>query len=99
MNSGLGKYLDDLYSCVRSNHSVLMEILNNAEVDLDSFEEGKTLALDHKRLISCLFQIVREWTIEPERKKCFEAILEELKNQHPDEDSRSEIIVVIPGKV
>ena len=101
LQTGFGQYLNNLVNCVEENQSVLTEILQTSEMELESVtteKNAKTYNLDYQRLISCLIQIVREWSEigENERKICFQPILEELKSHFP-EDSRDEIRILVPG--
>lgn len=103
LQSGLDAYLSDIFNCIESNHLLLNQILEaflkENEPDVAYDQGSKTLALDHQRLLSSLLQVVREWskTGEEERQVSYGAILEELKQHFPDEESRDELNVLVPG--
>ena len=83
LSAGFERYLNNLYNCVEYNNSVLQDILQSSELQVDddsNQDQKRTLALDFQRLNSCLMQIVREWSADgqAERDKCFSPIIEEL---------------------
>ncbi len=100
LTSGLDKYLSDIFSCVSDNHDFLQKVLDQFDDDSDDEDEKhKTLKCDYQGLISCLLQIVREWSKEGEheRQLAFGRILTELTERFPAEESRSEIEILVPG--
>ncbi len=105
LQTGFGRYLENLFNCVEANHNVLREIITSAlnpdEIDLgaDGSEAAKTLQIDHDRLNDCLLQIVNEWTEAGTdyRDQAFAPVLDRLKELFPSDCDRSEVSVLVPG--
>ena len=91
---GNNEVLQDVLKSVATQSSDMPDMIRETEKN-----PKKTLNLDYQRLTDCFLQIVREWTThgEQERKDCFDLILNELCAMYPDEETREDICVFVPG--
>eukprot|EP00128_Syssomonas_multiformis_P000879 Colp12_sorted_trinity150504_noHs@22405 len=105
---GYLKKLDVIRHAVKKNYMFIREILAPHQIfeNVDSLKTGaprtkkaRPAEFEMDKVRSTIKQFVRDWSTEgaAERDACYKPILDRLKAQYPDAESRRDISVLVPG--